>query len=181
MGNKVTIKLAKITACFWPQATIDPNSGKPAKLPWMKRYYPQTYKHSTELQKDMATDRNEILWDGEYSSSHSSSDSEVSLAVSRRECSSKRRANKIRQTLDQYPKASCFTLDAKNFDEDTDDIEHFLPRSDMSSDLDYNCAKIPDELKSEGLYILFRNTRRSHLFFITRTHPLIFSLKIFLQ
>ena len=119
-GKEILVKLGKVNRCFWQYPTVDPETGKPRKVAWIK------------------IDSN-ISWPD---TSDDSDESDVGILPPGKEVLKKRPnkvASKIRYTLDQYPKPLNGNYEAKNFDESTDGLEDFFPSgrnepNDMESD-----------------------------------------------
>ena len=126
-GRQVVIVLVKVNPCFWKQATIDPATGKPVKLSWMK----------IDAMDCDSSDSN-----SDYNIDHRLQNSDH---LKRRH---KARATKIRDILCQFPKPNDMCNEARNFDDSTDDIEKYQNQSNVTSDSDVDS----DNIDMEGRY-----------------------------
>ena len=128
-GRQVIIVLIKVNPCFWKQATIDPATRKPVKLPWMRI-------------------------DGmDCDSSDSNSDNKIEHRNQNADYLKRRhkaRATKISEMLNQFPKPNNMYNEARNFDDSTDDIEKYQDQSNVTSDSDVDS----DNIDMEGRYSL---------------------------
>ena len=141
IGKQVIVTLTKINTCFWQQAAVDIKNGKPKKVFWIKH-------------------DNDMCWNGTTDNSGSDSESEIKQHTKTR---SKKKtklkaAEKIRQTLDQFPKPLGFDIGAKNYDDSTEGLEDFELPSDGSNKNDETFG----EMNPTGIVFKYHLTHFGH-------------------
>ena len=118
-GKEILIKLKKLNSCFWQYPTIDSETGKGKKVPWIKLDNDVGWPDSSDDSDDTNSGNNQL----------------ATKPIKKRGV--KKVASKIRYTLDQYPKPVGMNYEAKNFDDSTDGVEEFVKFDrNMQHDID---------------------------------------------